>query len=56
MHQYVRDASVEDAVAAGAGMWIRPVQMTSHCFALGLVPLVVAIVAAALTRRGSIVL
>jgi multidrug efflux pump subunit AcrB len=44
-------ASVEDAAVAGARMRIRPVLMTSLAFALGLLPLVIAVGPAMLTRR-----
>jgi HAE1 family hydrophobic/amphiphilic exporter-1 len=44
-------ASVEDAAVAGARMRIRPVLMTSLAFVLGLLPLVIAVGPAMLTRR-----
>jgi multidrug efflux pump subunit AcrB len=46
-----RGRPVEEAATAGARLRIRPVVMTSLAFILGLVPLVAATSAAALTRR-----
>jgi hydrophobic/amphiphilic exporter-1 (mainly G- bacteria), HAE1 family len=51
MDRHAAGASVEDAAIAGARMRIRPVVMTSLAFVLGLLPLVIASGAAALTRR-----
>jgi len=51
MDQHARGVAVEEAAVAGARMRIRPVLMTSLAFVLGLLPLVLATGAAALTRR-----
>ncbi|MBV8187996.1 MAG: multidrug efflux RND transporter permease subunit [Alphaproteobacteria bacterium] len=51
MDRHAAGAAVEEAAVAGARMRIRPVLMTSLAFVLGLLPLVVAVGAAMLTRR-----